>query len=155
MTDALRRHAILAENWTEGATYLDPVMQAKGHDEIGAIIGAVHQRFPGFRFHLDGKVDGYADQLRFSWALSPDGGEGVIKGTDFVVLHAAAPVDHGGVVVPLELATEAGLLSFFSTTTVFGAPRDITLDKLAIEAFFPANAETAEALRRLAASDPK
>ena len=55
-----------------------------------------------------------------------------------------------GVVVPLRLRTEAGLLAFFSTTTIFGTPVDVTLAELAIESFFPADAETAEALRRLA-----
>lgn len=70
-------------------------------------------------------------------------------------LHGGAPADHGGVVVPLELATEAGLLSFFSTTTIFGTPRDITLEELALEAFYPANAETGEALRRLAEAAPR
>jgi hypothetical protein len=48
-----------------------------------------------------------------------------------------------GVFVPLKLATKAGLLSFISTTTLFGTPRDITLSELAIEAFFPADSETA------------
>jgi hypothetical protein len=33
-----------------------------------------------------------------------------------------------------------------STTTVFGTPVDITLSELAIEAFLPADAATAEAL---------
>jgi hypothetical protein len=58
--------------------------------------------------------------------------------------------DYAGVVVPLQLLTKAGLLSFFSTTTIFGTPIDITLSELAIEAFFPANAATAAALRGLA-----
>ena len=40
---------------------------------------------------------------------------------------AAATRDYGGVVVPLELVTTAGTLSFFSTTTVFGTPVDVTL----------------------------
>jgi hypothetical protein len=57
--------------------------------------------------------------------------------------------DYGGVFVPLELIAEAGLLSFFSTTTVFGTPLDITLSELAVEAFFPANAATAEILGRI------
>lgn len=57
-----------------------------------------------------------------------------------------------GVVVPLRLATEAGLLSFFSTPTVFGTPVDITVSELALEAFFPADAATAEILQRLAAA---
>jgi transcriptional regulator with XRE-family HTH domain len=57
-----------------------------------------------------------------------------------------------GVLVPFQFLTDAGTLSFFSTTTVFGTPIDITLSELALEAFFPADAATAEALRRLAAS---
>jgi transcriptional regulator with XRE-family HTH domain len=58
--------------------------------------------------------------------------------------------DYGGVVVPFILHTENGVLSFFSTTTVFGTPLDITLAELAIESFFPADQKTAETLGRLA-----
>ncbi|ATY32353.1 helix-turn-helix domain-containing protein [Sphingomonas psychrotolerans] len=54
----------------------------------------------------------------------------------------------GDVAVPLRLESPRGELRFFSTTTVFGTPRDVTLDELAIEAFFPADAET---LARLSA----
>jgi transcriptional regulator with XRE-family HTH domain len=54
-------------------------------------------------------------------------------------------------VVPFQLETEVGLLTFFSTTMVFGTPVDITLSELAIESFFPANLETGEKLRELAA----
>ena len=57
---------------------------------------------------------------------------------------AAAPL--AGVAVPFRLRTEAGTLSFLSTTTVFGTALDITLSELAIEAFFPADDETAAAL---------
>ena len=57
--------------------------------------------------------------------------------------------DYCGVVVPLQLRTDAGVLSFFSTTTVFGTPVDITLQELALESFFPADAATADALRGL------
>jgi transcriptional regulator with XRE-family HTH domain len=61
--------------------------------------------------------------------------------------------DYGGVAVPMQLRTEAlGLLSFFSTTTVFGTPLDITLSELALETFLPADAHTAEALRKAAAA---
>jgi transcriptional regulator with XRE-family HTH domain len=54
------------------------------------------------------------------------------------------------VVVPLRMRTPHGVLSFFSTTTVFGTPVDITLSELAIEAFFPADDSTADILRALA-----
>jgi transcriptional regulator with XRE-family HTH domain len=54
------------------------------------------------------------------------------------------------IAVPLRLRTPIGVLSFFSTTTVFGTPVDVTLSELAIEAFFPADQETAAALRGFA-----
>lgn len=57
-------------------------------------------------------------------------------------------IDYASVVVPFRLRTEGGELAFFSTTTVFGTPLDITLSELAIEAFFPADAETARAMGR-------
>jgi transcriptional regulator with XRE-family HTH domain len=60
---------------------------------------------------------------------------------------AGATHDYAGVVVPMRLRTEAGVLSFFSTITVFGTPVDITLSELALEAFFPADAATAKLLR--------
>jgi len=58
--------------------------------------------------------------------------------------------DYAGIVVPLQLMTGEGVLTLFSTTTIFGTPVDVTLSELAIEAFFPADQETADALRRLA-----
>jgi transcriptional regulator with XRE-family HTH domain len=55
--------------------------------------------------------------------------------------------DYAGVVVPLELIVEDRVLAFFSTTTVFGNPVDITLSEVALESFYPADAATAELLR--------
>jgi hypothetical protein len=49
--------------------------------------------------------------------------------------------------VPLRIRMSDALLSFFSTTTVFGSPVDVTLSELAIESFFPADAVTAAAVR--------
>ena len=60
-----------------------------------------------------------------------------------------------GVAVPMRLITEHGPLSFLSTTMVFGTPVDVTLSELAIEAFFPADAATAELLHQLMADAAK
>jgi transcriptional regulator with XRE-family HTH domain len=60
-------------------------------------------------------------------------------------------VDATAFVVPFRLITDGGTLAFFSTTTVFGTPVDITLSELAVEAFYPADKATADALRTLAA----
>ena len=56
------------------------------------------------------------------------------------------------IAIPLRLATIHGILSFFGTTTLFGTPVDIMVSELAIEAFLPADAETAEIMRRIANS---
>src|SRR4051812_27202519 len=60
---------------------------------------------------------------------------------------ASVNPEYAGVVVPLRLRVEAGTLSLFSTTTIFGTPVDITLAELAIESFFPADAASADILR--------
>jgi transcriptional regulator with XRE-family HTH domain len=54
--------------------------------------------------------------------------------------------DYGGVLVPMVIEAGGCRLSFLSTTTVFGTPAEVTLSEVAIEAFFPADAETAAAL---------
>lgn len=54
--------------------------------------------------------------------------------------------DYAGVVVPIELITDHGICAFFSTTTIFGTPVDVTLSELAVEAFFPADEKTAQML---------
>jgi transcriptional regulator with XRE-family HTH domain len=65
--------------------------------------------------------------------------------------HAAEPVGSAvAFAVPFRLATDAGVLSFISTTTVFGTPVDVTLSELALESFFPADPATAATLRTLA-----
>lgn len=56
----------------------------------------------------------------------------------------------GFITVPFQLETAVGVLTFFSTTMVFGTPVDITLSELAIESFFPADAETGAKLRMMA-----
>ncbi len=57
-------------------------------------------------------------------------------------------VNHSGsIAVPFQMRLGGAELSFITTTTVFGAPLDITLSELAIEGFFPANQATARFLR--------
>jgi transcriptional regulator with XRE-family HTH domain len=51
------------------------------------------------------------------------------------------------VVIPIRFRTDAGVLSMFSTTTVFGTAVEVTLSELVLEAFYPADEATAEILR--------
>ncbi|MGZ5182650.1 MAG: helix-turn-helix domain-containing protein [Ramlibacter sp.] len=63
------------------------------------------------------------------------------------------PGEHVGVALPLQLrAGDGTVLSFISTTTVFGTAVDVTVQELTLETFFPADAATAQALQRFAAT---
>jgi transcriptional regulator with XRE-family HTH domain len=62
---------------------------------------------------------------------------------------SAAPGEAGALIVPLRYRTPAGVLSLFSTTTVFGTPRDVTIAELAIETFYPADSATGTLMRSL------
>ena len=55
-----------------------------------------------------------------------------------------------GVVMPFCFNSVHGMLSLISTTTIFGTPVDVTLQELAVESFFPADAFTAQVLREMA-----
>jgi transcriptional regulator with XRE-family HTH domain len=58
--------------------------------------------------------------------------------------------DAGTIMVQLELDSSVGVLHLFSTVTTFGTAVDITVAELSVEAFFPADPETAAALREAA-----
>jgi transcriptional regulator with XRE-family HTH domain len=55
----------------------------------------------------------------------------------------------GEIVVPLRLRHGDGELRLMSIVSTFGTPMDVTVQDLSIEAFFPADPATADALRRL------
>lgn len=60
-----------------------------------------------------------------------------------------SPASPTRIAVPLKLKSRHGPLTFLGTTTVFGTAVDVTLSEVAIEAFFPAEPETAAAMTRL------
>lgn len=64
-----------------------------------------------------------------------------------------ASEQYGDLMVPMILETEYGTLSLSYVLSVFGAPRDVTLDEIAIETNFPADEMTREILVALAARD--
>jgi transcriptional regulator with XRE-family HTH domain len=92
-----------------------------------------------FELTADETLKALYDELR-----SYPGNEGDTSGEE--------PVSYGGVVVPLKLRTPAGVITLFSTTTVFGTPTEVTLSELMLEAFYPADEFSANVLRQAAAS---
>lgn len=86
--DAPTRAASIQRLWADDARHADPLMNARGHSAIDAMIGAVHAHYPAHRFVPHGAVDVHGDNLRFSWRLLDAAGQFVAQGTDFAVLDA-------------------------------------------------------------------
>lgn len=85
-TDDQKRRELIAQVWTENATYLDPMMQGQGHTNIDALIQGVHAQFPGHRFRCAGKIEQVGHFVRFSWHLAPEQSDALVGGTDFCTL---------------------------------------------------------------------
>ena len=86
--DAKRRRDLIAQTWSEAASYVDTAVQGAGHAGIDAMVASVQQRFPGHRFRRTGAVEAHNDRVRFGWDLAPAGGEPIVTGTDFGVIAA-------------------------------------------------------------------
>ena len=84
-TDADARAARVADLFAPAATYVDPLVEASGHEQLTATIGAVQQQFPGFVFTAVGTPDEHHRQTRFQWGLGPAGEEPPIVGFDVAV----------------------------------------------------------------------
>jgi transcriptional regulator with XRE-family HTH domain len=65
----------------------------------------------------------------------------------------SGPVSVDNVAIPFKLRHKGDVLSFISTTMVFGTPVDVTLSELALETFFPADELTARRLKEMQPRD--
>ena len=64
----------------------------------------------------------------------------------------SGPLSPDNVAIPFKLRLNGDVLSFISTTMIFGTPVDVTLSELALETFFPADDLTARRMREMAAA---
>lgn len=83
-TDPKVRAELVAATWAATASYVDPLVEAAGHEAICAAIAAVQQQFPGYVFTAVGDVDEHHGAARFQWGLGPDREEPVVVGFDVV-----------------------------------------------------------------------
>lgn len=103
--DAARRRALIAQTWTDDASYLDPHMRGDGHTGIDAIVQATQERFVGLSFRQRNSVEAHNNHMRFSWELGPEGGAALAGGTDFATVAADG-----------RLQTVVGFLDFVPAT---------------------------------------
>ena len=94
--------------------------------------------------------------------VAATGSDGVTRLRDELLAYPGVPSRWGtpesvspmAPLVSMQLRKGDLSLAFFSMITMLGTPRDVTLQQLKIECFFPADAITEEVARRLAMPEP-
>lgn len=85
-TDASRRLEAVAEAWSPGGRYVDPVAEAQGHEEISGMIGGVHEQHPGVSLRRSSDIDSHHDVVRFDWEILDADGNQALAGVDIARL---------------------------------------------------------------------
>ncbi|RKE18586.1 nuclear transport factor 2 family protein [Streptomyces sp. TLI_171] len=81
-TDPAARRKLVEETWAPDGRYVDPLVEARGHEQFDATLAAVQAQFAGLVFRL-GQVDAHHDVARFTWELAPEGAaEALVVGFD-------------------------------------------------------------------------
>jgi hypothetical protein len=81
-TDPRRRAELIAEVWRDDGHYLDPMTEARGRQEIEAVIAGLRQQLPECAFSLVGSIQVHHDLARFCWQLGPPDGPPLLTGLD-------------------------------------------------------------------------
>lgn len=85
-TDGDRRATATIQAWTDDGTYCDPLSAVAGPEAISAMVGAIHEQFPGQSFRRTSAIDGHHDVHRFAWELADDAGTVTVGGIDIATI---------------------------------------------------------------------
>jgi len=80
--DGDARAGLLAEAWTDGGVYCDPMGRAEGRAALHAHIGGFQQQFPGARIEMTSGADEHDGYFRFSWEMLDADGSTSLEGFD-------------------------------------------------------------------------
>ena len=80
--DAVRRGQLVAQAWSPDGHYVDPLLEAAGHEAVAGMAAAVHSQVPGHRFVRTSAVDAHHDRVRFGWQLTAPDGAVAVAGID-------------------------------------------------------------------------
>ncbi len=78
-----RRAALLERSWAQTGSYIDPLAQVQGRNELSDHIGKFQKDFPKARIVVSSKVDPHHGRFRFSWKMVVADGSTALEGIDF------------------------------------------------------------------------
>jgi hypothetical protein len=85
-TDAARRAELIASAWAADGRFLDPLLDARGHEALAAMVGDIQALYPGHRFARTSGIDTHHDKVRFSWEMRGPDGSLTVAGLDIAEL---------------------------------------------------------------------
>lgn len=80
--DAAARKALVEQAWAPEATFTDPLLALKGHEELAGFAPLFAEHYPGHRIRRTGDVDAHHNLFRFTWDMVNAEGETVMRGID-------------------------------------------------------------------------
>jgi len=86
--DSSRRGELIEQAWTADGNYVDPLLEADGHQALTEMVSAVHSQYPGHRFRRTSGIDCHHDQVRFGWELAAPDGAVTVAGLDVGTIAA-------------------------------------------------------------------
>jgi hypothetical protein len=86
--DPAKRVELIEQAWGSDGRYVDPLLEADGHDALSAMVETVHQHYPGHRFERTSGIDAHHDLVRFGWKLAAPDGTVTVVGIDIGELTA-------------------------------------------------------------------
>jgi hypothetical protein len=87
-TDPGRRADLVAAAWTEHGQFLDPLLEAEGHEALGTMIENIHGLYPGHRFARTSGIDAHHGLARFTWEMRGPDGSLTVAGLDVAEVAA-------------------------------------------------------------------
>lgn len=85
-SDGARRRRFVEAAFAPDGRHVDPLADARGHEEIDQLVAGVHAQYPGFVMTRTSGIDQHGDQLRFTWSLDAADGTRVVDGLDVAEL---------------------------------------------------------------------
>jgi hypothetical protein len=73
-TDPATCTELVERAWTPEGHFVDPLLEARGHEALAALADAVTGAYPGHAFRRTTGIDAHHGLIRFAWELvGPDG----------------------------------------------------------------------------------
>lgn len=93
-TDPRRRAALAELAWTEDGSYVDPLLEARGHAGLSDMAAVVHAQFPGQHFVRTTGIDAHHGLVRFGLELGDGEGTVTVAGIDVGIIAPDGRLSH-------------------------------------------------------------